>query len=393
MSNTLSSYDPIFYAQEALLQLEKALGLAGRVYRGYDDAGTRREYGSVVDIRIPGTFTAQNAPSSAQDITANKTQITLDQWKEVKFSLTDKELAYTNQRIIDEHIRPAAYALADNIDQALAALVDDIPWYFDWTGPAAVADVTKARQILFDNRVMISDESLMHFMVSGVIEKELLDLSAFTQWQGAGQQGVESQMRGYLGKRYGFNFFANQNTPSRTSAALADASGTVVGAHTIGTKALAVTAFTFGATIKKGDIVKITGHTQQYVVTADLVLDGAGAGTLAIFGSPFIQTGGIEAALAGGEVVTIERAGGAGATKVNSLAFHQNAFALAMAQLPDFMDGQGVKVFSTPVDPASRLSVRARTWADPGNSKFFVALDVLYGIKTLDANKAVRGRD
>ena len=34
--NTLGIYDPLFYAQEALIQLEKALGLAGRVHRGYD---------------------------------------------------------------------------------------------------------------------------------------------------------------------------------------------------------------------------------------------------------------------------------------------------------------------------------------------------------------------
>ena len=31
MSNTLGNYDPIFYAQEALIALNKALGMAGRV--------------------------------------------------------------------------------------------------------------------------------------------------------------------------------------------------------------------------------------------------------------------------------------------------------------------------------------------------------------------------
>jgi hypothetical protein len=195
MANTLSIYDPVFYAQEALIALEKALGLAGRVFRGYDDAQTSREFGSVIDIRVPGSFTAQNAPSSAQDIVASKVSITLDQWKEVKFTLTDKELAYTNQRIISEHIRPAAYALADNIDQAVAGLVDDIPYFFDWTGPAAVADVTKARQTLFDNKVNLADEMMMNPAVRAD-RKELLDPRRSPSGR-ARVAGAETQMRGW----------------------------------------------------------------------------------------------------------------------------------------------------------------------------------------------------
>jgi len=395
MPNTLSVYDPLFYAQEALIALEKSLGMAARVFRGYDDDQSGRERGSVISIRVPGAFSAQNAPSTAQDITAAETQITLDQWKEVKFSLTDKELAYTNQRIIDEHIRPAAYALADNIDQALAALYKGVPWYTDLTSPAALADITKVRQLMFDNKVTLADEAKLHFMTSGLIEKELLDLSAFTQHQGAGDQGVASQMRGYLGKRFGFNFFANQNTPTATSASVADAVGAVNNGpgYAAGIKTININGVTASATFKAGDIVVITGHVQQYVLTADPTIDGTGAGSISIYGSPNVQGGGLEAAVTNGQVVTFVLSGGSGASKVQNLAFHENAFALAMAKLPDFMDGQGVKVFSTPVDPASRLSVRARTWADPNNSKFFVALDVLYGVKTLDGNKAVRARD
>ncbi len=91
MANTLSVYDPIFYAQEALIQLEKALGMAGRVYRGYEKSP--QEPGKVISIRRPSTFTAQDAPGSDMDIDAGEVQIILDQWKEVKFKLTDKELA------------------------------------------------------------------------------------------------------------------------------------------------------------------------------------------------------------------------------------------------------------------------------------------------------------
>ena len=83
------------------------------------------------------------------------------------------------------------------------------------------------------------------------------------------------------------------------------------------------------------------------------------------------------------------KSAGSGGTKDIGLAFHEGAFALAVAKLPDFMSGQGV-LAHTATDPDSNLSLRARTWADGNNSKFYVAFDFLGGIKTIDGNKAVR---
>src|SRR5438874_1427443 len=96
--NDLGNYNPTFYAAEALLILYKALGMAGRVYRGYDR--NPGDLGDTIKLRRPGTFTAQDAPGSATDIKPDSLSITLNQWKEVRFSLTDQELAYTGQRII-----------------------------------------------------------------------------------------------------------------------------------------------------------------------------------------------------------------------------------------------------------------------------------------------------
>ena len=56
MSNTLGNYDPIFYAQEALIALNKALGMAGRVHRGYDP--NPQQKGSVINITRPSVFEA-----------------------------------------------------------------------------------------------------------------------------------------------------------------------------------------------------------------------------------------------------------------------------------------------------------------------------------------------
>jgi hypothetical protein len=159
-----------------------------------------------------------------------------------------------------------------------------------------------------------------------------------------------------------------------------------------------VNGFTAAAAFKAGDPVVITGHTQQYVLTADATMDGTGAGTI-VFDSfnPFVGKaadgtgGGLESAVVNAQVVTITLSGGSGTTKTQALAFHEGFLALGMAKLPDFYDGQGVSVFSV-LDPVTRIGLRARTWVDANNSKYYIAFDCLYGIKTLNSSRAVRVR-
>lgn len=378
MPNVLSVYDPLFYAQEALIQLEKALGTAARVHRGYDK--NPQQKGSTISIRKPGTFSAQDAPSSAQDIAASETQITLDYWREVKFALTDKELNATQEEIIAEHIRPAAYALALDIDTKLNARYVDIPWQTAATGPAAVADITKLQRMLFDNGAPEGDDANMHLMLTGVLREELLNLAAFSQWQGAGQAGVEAQMRGSLGRKYGFEIYANQNVQSHTSGVAADAAGAVNNGagYAAGATTMAVDGVTAGGTFKAGDTFTIAGHTQNYVVTTDATADGGGAIAALAFAP------GLEAAVADNAVVTFTLDSGP-----QALAFHRNAFALAMAPLSDHMRELGVKVEMVS-DPKTNLALRSRIFYDGNASKTYVALDVLYGVKTLDRNLAVR---
>lgn len=379
MPNTLSIYDPIFYAQEALIQLEKALGMAGRVHRGYDKNPQAK--GSTISIRRPSTFVAQDAPSNAQDINAGNVDITLNNWREVKFSLTDKELSFTQEDIIREHIRPAAYALADDIDQKLCQMYKDVPWFVDGADPATVADVTKVWQTLFDNAVPMSDPELVHLMLNGERTADLLSLEAFSnaQWNPQNQQ---TQMRGTLGIRYAMECFSNQNVQTHVPGTVvtgADQAGAVNGAHTKGATSLAVNNFTGAETFKKGDTFIIAGNTQRYAVAADLTLAG-GAGTLTI-------TPGLAAALSGGEVITV-RVQGANNRKEN-LAFHRNAFALAMAPLSEMGDGLGARI-ATIADPITNLAIRSRVFYVGDSSAVKVALDVLYGLRTLDGNLAAR---
>ena len=377
MANTLGVYNPIFYANEALIHLERALGLAARVHKGYDAERKSFGKGQTISIRKPSVLTAANAPATAEDLTTEYVDITLDQWKEVKFKLSDKELAYTGQRIIDEHIRPAAYALADNVDQALVALYKSVPWAYDGAGDV-VTDFTGTRKVLFDNGVPLDDPGALHFMMGSSMEANMLALAAFSQQQGAGDAGVSTQMRGHLGTKYGFETFSNQNVASHTGGVCADPVGALTAATAVGDTTIAIDAVTVDGTCVVGDIIEIAGDTQLYVCTADDTFTG-GVATISVYPA-------IKQINADNAVVTITVT-----DKVENLGFHRNAFALAMAPLSDMAKELGARV-ATITDPITGLSIRSRVYYVGNSSEVHVALDVLYGVKTLDGNLACRNR-
>ena len=381
MANVLGVYNPIFYANEALIALENALGMAGRVHRGFELERNSFNLGEVINIRRPSVFSAQDAPSSAQDVETGTEAITLAFWKEVKFKLTDRELAFTGEKIIEDHIRPAAYALADDIDSRLATKFTDIPWVVQGASPLVVADITATRQRMALNKVPLQDIGRLHLMVDPVGESELLNLTAFSQQQGAGDVGVNTQLRGSLGTKFGLEVFMNQNVATFAKGTQADFGGTVTGAHAKGVNSLVLGALTDTQTITAGSTFSLAGgDTQKYAVTALATVSGT-AVTVSI--SPSLQV-----ALAGAEVITFDDMDSSDGEAQN-LAFHRNAFALVLAPLPEIGNQLGANVV-TVSDPITGLSLRSRMYYVGNSSEVHVALDVLYGLETLDANLAAR---
>lgn len=382
---TLASYNQVFYAQEALIHLRKVLGMAARVHRGYElERNATFNRGEYITISTPSTFTAQDAPGSNQSLTAQSTSLRLTQWKEVRYPITDKEQAFTGEQIFAIHIEPAAYAIADVVDQSLCALYKDVPWLYDYGASTDHTVITGLSNVLFQNGVPLDNPAMLHLQVDGALRTSFLNSTTFHSAQVAGAAAAGPLLRGTLGERFGMEVYANQNaalyaahTPG-TAAGGGDTAGAVNGAHAAGVTALVVASFTGSETVLAGDTFVIAGHTQRYAAISTTTFS-TGAGTIN-FTPP------LAVALSGSEVVTI---GAQTATAhTQQLAYHRNAFALALAPLPDNLPG--VEAF-TAVDPVSGLAVRARRYTDGDNSQVIQVIDALYGVKTLDGNLAVRG--
>jgi hypothetical protein len=391
MANYIDPYNPIFYAQETLMALENALGYAARVHRGFDAERRTFNKGQVIQISKPSTFTTQaGGTGTAQDLNPELTQINLNNFREVKFQVTDVQGAYTGEKIISDHINPAAYAIAAYIDAQLAALRKDIPWSYDGLDAKTYnsSDITGTRKVLRDIAGTVVDNPQdVHFAVDSTMEQKFLDMNIFHQAQVTGQGNNAPLFNGSLGTRFGAEFFTNQSATQHTSGTVVsagtDVAGAVNGPHAIRATSLAVNGFSLVETFKKGDSIVIAGHTQRYTVAADATL-AAGAGTLTIFP-------GLKVALAGAEVVTAEDgtvANVQASSYYPSTMFHKNAFALAFAKLPETGNKAGALMASVQ-DPTSGIAVRSRIAYVDTTAAVNVTLDVLFGVKTLDPNLAV----
>lgn len=372
MANALNLYDPLFYAQEALIALEKSLGMAGTVHRGYEPEPQQK--GSTIKINRPGVFTATDMPNAASDITPGDVTLVVDKWKGVTFALTDKELAFTKEKIIDDHIRPAAYAVADAIDQSLVGLYADVPHVVaaDATNPEY--DFPNLREKMFTNKVPTVGRSLM---IDGAREAAYLKRALFHQ-ANTSSDGAQTQREGFLGRKFGFDIFANQNTPAHVGGTLDGTAMKANAAVAVGAESISIkdTDGILTGTLKKGDVV--TSGGRSYSVTADAT---AAANVITVSVTPKVRV-----AIALDDAITVTKS-----NATENIAYHRNAFALGMAPLSELGGQLGARI-ATIADPITGLALRSRMWYEGSNSKVFVSIDALWGVKTLDPELAVRLR-
>lgn len=376
MSNVLGAYNPTFFAQEALMLLWEEFGVGRSCYLGYDEERRTFNKGDTVRIRKPGKFTTQaGGTGTAQDVATSYLDITVDTHREVNFALSDKELAYTQDRIIDEHIRPATMAIVEYVEDYLEELSLEIPWFVDLASTPDYKDIVNARTQLRDQLVPVRDRANMFMRCGTALEGALLKDPVFIQ-SNTDANGGSTQRDGVLGNRLGFNFYSPTTVRSHTKGTLNDTGPLLKGAHAAGATSITLDAGTLTGTLTRGDTLVLAGNTQRYAVTA---LATAASNEITVSITPALVVAYADNAAA---TVRLDN-------HVVNLAHHRNAFALVTAKLPDVNPSHGAAVTSVQ-DPETGLALRSRMWYEGKEGKHYVSLDILFGGKTLDPNLATR---
>ncbi|MCK9471783.1 MAG: P22 coat protein [Bacilli bacterium] len=365
MSNTFLTVNEI--AKESLMRLQNNLVMGGLVYTDFSDEFSNK--GDTVNVRKPATFVAKDFTNATetQGINEGAVPVKLDKIADVTVEVTSKQLGLNVQDFGSQVIDGAMQALAQKIDADLLSLYKDIPHASGTAGqtPKALADIANAGKVLNNNKVPFGNRRLV---LDPEAQASLVVLDAIA---GADKSGSTQALRdANIGRVLGLDSYLDQNVYTHTKGTLdAGATGTV-DVSTDGTKVTVASGGNKG-TVKKGDIVKFADVTGTYVVTSDAEMDATGAGTFNVY--PALK-----------EDITTKKITVTG-SHVANLGFHRNAFALV--NRPQALPMGGAEGY---VANYNGLSIRVTMGYNMSSKVNTISFDILYGVKTLDPDLAVR---
>ena len=387
-SNTLLNISMI--TKESLRVLKNQLGFTKGVNRQYDSQFAKggAKIGDVLNIRKPVRYSVSSgATIDIQNQTDQQTPLTLDRQRHVAFEFSSKELALNIDEFSDRYIKPAVIALANQIDYDGLGLSYEVPNLVGTAGttPNALLTYLQAAQRLNENACPVDD--MRTVCINPAAESSIVDaLKGLFQ---SSSQIKEQYEKGMMGRTAGFKFKMDQNV--RGIQAGAQAGTPLVDGSSQDGGSLDTDGWTASTdnVLRHGDIFTIagvhavnpqnrvsTGNLRQFVVRNTVDSDSSGEATVNIY--PHIQASGayqtVDSAPADNAAITV--VGSASTRYANNLAFHKDAFVLAMADLP--LPG-GVDMAARATDPDAGLSVRIVKQYDISTDQFPCRLDVLYG--------------
>jgi hypothetical protein len=392
MANALLT--PTAVTRKALQILHQKLNFIGNINRQYDDsfATSGAKIGSQLKIRLPNQYTVRTgAAISTQDTTENSTTLSVATQKGVDTTFTTAELTLSLDDFSSRILEPAMAVLAANIEADALNMAKDIYQNVNNVGSAITLNkVLTGRKLLTDSLAPSDKRKLI------LNTQDNLDLVDGLKGLFQDSNEIAKQYRdGMVGRTAGFGeIYENTLLASQATGTAASATTyTVNGAGQTGSGVIVAVGAT---TFKQGDIVTFagcnrvhpetkadTGTLQSFVVTADYA---GGAGTLAI--SPAIVTSGgtqnVSASPTNGGAVT--KVGGASAVYRPSLAFHENAFTFATADLED-VSQYGAWGSRQVYDG---ISMRVARQYAINTDTIPCRIDILYGYKTIRAELAAR---
>jgi hypothetical protein len=400
MANSILTIDMI--TRKALEILENNLVLTRNVNRQYDDsfAVEGAKIGSTLRIRLPDRALVTNGAALAvQDDNEQFTTLTVDNQKHIGVNFTSAELTMQLDDFADRVLKPRISQLASSIDadvanaykqiystvgtpgttpgtslvllqaqQKLNEFAAPMNSRYATVNPAANAGLVEGMKGLFNPVDTISRQFKNGMMGQGVLGYDEINMS----------QSIKQHTTG-----------------SRT------ATGTVTTAvATQGQATINLSGLGAAGTITVGDVFTIagvfsvnpqtretTGSLQQFVVTAPVTADGAGAAT-GVQISPAIYTpdsalATVSAFPAASAVTTF--VGAASTSYPQNLVYQKDAITFATA---DLLLPQGVDMAARAVH--NGISLRVVRQYDINNDRMPCRIDVLYGYNTIRAPMAAR---
>ncbi len=399
MANSLLTIDMI--TRKSLEILENNLVITRNVNRQYDDsfAVNGAKIGSTLRIRLPDrALVTDGAALQAQDDNEQFTTLTVASQKHVGINFTSAELTMQLDDFAERVLKPRISQLASTVDADVANAFKQIGNSVGTPGttPATALVMLQAQQKLNENAATMSPRYLT---VNPAANAALVNgLSGFFNPQDVISRQFKNGMMGEQVLGYD-EVNMSQSIKSFLTGSRTVTGGTLSAAVTAeGATSIAITGAGANATVRTGDVFTVadcfavnpqtresTGSLFQFVATADVTLNGSGAGTITV--APIYSAGNALATVdvlpqSGKAVVFV---GAASTSYAQNIAYHRDAIAFATA---DLLLPQGVDMASRAVH--NGISLRVVRQYDINNDRMPCRVDVLYGYNTIRPQMACR---
>jgi len=404
--------NPVAVGHQSLMRLENNLTFAKYVNREFDDkfAIANEKIGYVFNARIPVRFRGRRGdamnPEAIREVVV---PIVVNQLWGQDLNVSDQDLTMTVERFGERYVEPAAAIIANMIDGDGCDLYKDVYNLAGVAGtlPTSLGTYTDAGVALADSAC--PQNKMLSVVVNPRMQAAVLGFAS--NIFNPAKTISEQYMTGRMGEAVGFKWSMDQNI-ARHVVGLVASSTPVVNA-TAGQTGASILTSGWNATtqvLNKGDIVTFagvngvnpisyrdTGALRTFEITADVNADGSGLATLPISPdinidttSPF-QT--CVAAPAAAAVIKVFNVGTAnfanlsGASSAQALAFHRDAFSLAIVNL----ETPGGMEWSEKISsPSKGYSIRLIRGYSIQDNRKLTRLDVLGGWKTTRPELACR---
>ncbi len=365
-------------AEKALPLLKDYISFLPLVNRDYDN--TYKKAGDTIQVIKPARTTTVDgsADISGQyhEINESSVNVTLDTERSVPFVITAKQMTLNVDDFTRQVILPAVTAIAEYVNESIAAKYVDIPYYVGTSGatPSALTDLAAIRKKLNENRAPKANRA---FVMDFDAEEKFISLDSLVE---VDKSGTNSALReAALGRVYGMTLVADSDVKTHTAGgytALADVTITAGAAGATSIK-LESTAGASTAKLLKGDLLSIDGY--QFVVTADTLAAVAGdIAAVSIYPALPMAFGDFTSAA----VTFPDKTTG---SHVANLAFQRDAFCFATAPLePPMAGAEGYTV------TADGLSLSVVQDYDINTKQNKWRMDILYTVETLYPELAVQ---
>jgi hypothetical protein len=355
--------------------------------------------GSTLRIRLPDrALVTDGAALQTQDDNEQFTTLSVSNQKHIGVNFTSAELTMQLDDFAERVLKPRISQLASSIDADVANSYKSIGNTVGTPGtvPGTSAVLLAAQQKLNENAAVMSPR---YATVNPAANAGLVEglKGLFNPTDTISKQFKNGMMgTGVLGFD---EINMSQSIKQFTTGSRAATGGSLSAAVTAeGATSIVVTAAGNNGVVKAGDVFTVadcfavnpqtresTGSLFQFVATADVTLNGSGAGTITV--APMFSAGNALATVdilpqSGKAVVFV---GAASTQYAQNLVYHKDAITFATA---DLLLPQGVDMAARAVH--NGISLRIVRQYDINNDRLPCRIDVLYGYSVIRPQMAVR---